>query len=168
AGSGRGLLRAWRAKNAGLVWRLWVSRHHGILCPHGNARSRRTPGYLHRILWRTGADYRIADAHCRSRNWRRDDRGNLYGSPGERLLHELDGQPEGRRIRISSAGDCRGCGVAVAWSRRVFGGPGALEVSDLALNGECLTEEARLFPRLPDRRRKDFPSYREVFLGKRS
>src|SRR5271165_4259283 len=65
-GPGSCVLRAWSAKNAGLVWRLWFSRHHGILYAHGNARSRRLSDHLYRILRRAGADCRIADAHRRS------------------------------------------------------------------------------------------------------
>src|SRR5208337_5676873 len=95
AGSGSGLLRPRRTKNARLVWWLRFSRHHGVLRALGNARACRVSGYLHRILWRSGIDCRIAHPHRRSRNWRRDDRSDLHRSPTQRLLHELDGPSKG-------------------------------------------------------------------------
>src|ERR1019366_7762133 len=52
----------------------------------------------------TGTPGRIAHSHRLPLNCRPDDRGDLHGSPAERLLYELDGHAEGRGNRISSVG----------------------------------------------------------------
>src|ERR1035441_7087912 len=87
--SGSGVLRSWGAKDAGLVWWRWFSGDHGCPYADGNARSGYGADHLRSILWRTGTDCRIAHSHRLPRNCRLDDRGDLHGSPAERLLHEI-------------------------------------------------------------------------------
>src|ERR1035437_3811938 len=112
--SGSGVLRSWGAKDAGLVWWRWFSWHYGSPYADGHPRSGCGADHLRSILWRTGADCRIA--HPNRLAWRRrpDDWSHLHGSPAERLLHELDGHAEGRGNRIPSAGARHGRGALVA------------------------------------------------------
>src|SRR4029077_20541136 len=126
---GRGVLRAWCAKNAGMVRRLWFSRHHGGVYAYGNAGCSRISDHLHGILWRPGAVFRLVDAHRRFRSWRPDDWGDLHGSSAERFFYELDGDPEGGGIRIPSAGARHGRGTVIAGGGSVLAGPGAIEVN---------------------------------------
>src|SRR6202162_1556170 len=97
--------------------RIWGCRCYGI------------SDYLHRIFWRPGADFRITDSHRRFGSGRPDGWSHLHGSPAERLLHELDGQPERRGHRIASAGAGHGRGAVVARGGSVLAGPGVGEVN---------------------------------------
>src|SRR5664279_1959095 len=65
------LLYARRTKDAGLVWRLWLPWHDGVLHPaDGNSNAAGVPGNLRRILrwpWTSGWS---AQPNCRARNHR--------------------------------------------------------------------------------------------------
>src|SRR5208337_193785 len=94
-GSGSGVLRSWGAKDAGLVWRRWFPGLHGRLCAHGNTCSGWVADHLRAIVWRTRTRGWIAYSHCLAWSYRPDDRSDLHGASEERVLHELDGGPEG-------------------------------------------------------------------------
>src|SRR5260370_4836862 len=115
-----------------MVWRLWFSRHHGSFYSYGNASCHGASDHLQRILCRTGADCWVADAHRFFRSCRPDDWGDFYGSLAERVLYELDGDAEGRGIRISSAGARHGRGTVVARGGGVLAGPCGCEVNRLS------------------------------------
>src|ERR1017187_1341810 len=131
--SGSGVLRPWGAEDAGLVWRRWFSWNYESPYADGNVLSGCIADHLRSILWGTGTDCGTLHPHRFSGRRRPDDRGDLHGSPAERLLHELDGNAEGRGNRISSAGARYGRGAAAARGGRVFAGSGAFEVGDVAV-----------------------------------
>ena len=127
--SGSGLLRAWRAKIAGLVWRLRISRHDGvsqhlgmpapvaflIICAQFLGGLGLIVGLLTRIaalgigVEMIGAIFMVHLPNGFFMNWMR--------------------QPERRGDRISSAGDRHCGGTIVAGSGDVVGGSDAVEVN---------------------------------------
>src|SRR5664280_2189948 len=95
-GARRNLLYARRAEDAGLVWRLWLPRHDGVLYPaDGDSCAAGVPGNLRRILrwpWTSGWS---AQPNCRARNHRQYAGRHRHRPPRQWLPHELERPAKG-------------------------------------------------------------------------
>src|SRR5207244_3181839 len=93
------LLRPRRSEDARMVRWIWLHRHDGIL--HGNVAHSgriRISGHRRGILWRIGSYLWTAHPRCVLWSLLQHDRGRCDGSWSIRLLDELDGSTEGRRL----------------------------------------------------------------------